>query len=95
MPRSNTVNQGIHGQSRISGHAADLRRLSSRRPHPEPSKLQLNSRVISVAVGHISGTSSRDLLRTDEKHQDLSRRSGHMHGVFAVAREALVQDLAY
>jgi uncharacterized protein (TIGR02391 family) len=45
--------------------------------------------------GHIPGTSRRDLLRNDENHRDLSRRSDRMRGAFALVRETLAQDPAY
>jgi hypothetical protein len=48
--------------------------------------------IVAVGVGHIPGTSQRDLSRIDEKGRDLSRRSDDMHGAFAMVREALVQD---
>ena len=44
--------------------------------------------------GHIPGTSRRDLLRNDENHRDLSRRSDRMRGAFAPVREMLAQDPA-
>jgi hypothetical protein len=48
-----------------------------------------------IAVGHIQGTSRRDLPRTDENRRDLSRRSGGMSGTFAMVGEKLAQDPAY
>ncbi len=49
----------------------------------------------AIAVGHIPGTSCRDLSRNDENRRDLSRRSDHMRGAFAMVRETLAQDPAY
>jgi hypothetical protein len=44
---------------------------------------------------HISGTLHRDLPRTVENRRDLSRKSDHMSGAFAMIRETLAQDPAY
>ena len=49
----------------------------------------------AVVVGHIPGTSRRDLPRTDEKRRDLSRRSDHMRDALAVVTETSAQDPAY
>jgi hypothetical protein len=51
--------------------------------------------VTAVAVGHISGTSHRDLPRNDENRRDLSHRSDHMHSAFAMVSETFAQDAAY
>jgi hypothetical protein len=49
----------------------------------------------TVKVGHIPGTSHRDLPRVDEKRRDLNHRSDRMHGTFVLVKEMLAQDPAY
>jgi hypothetical protein len=49
----------------------------------------------ALVIGHIPGTSRRDLPRTDENCRDLSRRSDGMCSTFAMVRETLAQDPAY
>lgn len=44
--------------------------------------------LIAAAVGHISGTSPRDLSRTDENRRDLSRRSDRVRCVRHDPRDA-------
>jgi hypothetical protein len=51
--------------------------------------------IATVAVGHILGTSRRDLPRTDENRRDLSRRSEHMRDAFTMVRETSAQDPAH
>jgi hypothetical protein len=66
-------------------------------PHAYPFGLRQSMEQGSrtVAVGHIPGTSARDLPRTGENRRDLNRRLDRVHGTFAMLRETPAQDPAY
>jgi hypothetical protein len=49
----------------------------------------------AIVIGHIPGTSRRDLPRSDENRRDLNRRSRRMSCMSAQVKSAHAQDPAY